>query len=91
MRAVGRLISHCPHRSGWEPGEGEARCRDCGTRRFTDYRALRTPERPTATTSTASPPRDRARADRSAAILISRGLHNLCRWGSSNRMWRLAV
>ncbi|MBH1936096.1 hypothetical protein I5Q34_17775 [Streptomyces sp. AV19] len=88
MRAVGRLVRHCEHRSGWEPGDGEARCRDCGARRFTDYAALRMPEPPVAVTA---PPRDRERADRSAATLIALGLHNLSRWGTSTSMWRLAV
>ncbi|WP_425543479.1 DUF6255 family natural product biosynthesis protein [Streptomyces luteireticuli] len=88
MRTVGRLVRHCRHGSGWESGGGEERCRDCGTRRFTDYGALRPPELPTVVTV---PPRDRVRADRSAAILISRGLHSLCRWGTSNTMWQMAV
>lgn len=44
MHAVGRLMSHCRHLSGWESANGEDRCPTCGTRRFTDYGALRPEE-----------------------------------------------
>ncbi|EME96758.1 hypothetical protein J7W19_18900 [Streptomyces mobaraensis NBRC 13819 = DSM 40847] len=89
MRAVGRLIRHCGHRSGWERAAGEERCRDCGARRFTDYAALLMPERPVAAAT--PPPRDPTRADRAAAALIAHGLHRLSRWGTSAATWRLAV
>ncbi|WP_171165107.1 DUF6255 family natural product biosynthesis protein [Streptomyces sp. I05A-00742] len=82
------MIQHCGHRSGWEQGGGERRCRDCGARRFTDYAALLTPERPV---EVAPPTRDRTWSDRSAAALIAVGLHNLSRWGTSATTWRLAV
>ncbi|MBH1935585.1 hypothetical protein I5Q34_15115 [Streptomyces sp. AV19] len=90
MYTTGHLVHHCRHHSGWEQGNGEAHCRDCGTRRFTDYGALRPPEHP-ATGPSPQPTRDRTQADRSAAALIARGLHNLSRWGTGNRMWHLAV
>ncbi|WP_372407051.1 DUF6255 family natural product biosynthesis protein [Streptomyces luteireticuli] len=48
-RAVGRLVHHCPHPSGWEAaGEGEEVCAECGTRRFHGYGALRPPGLPEA-------------------------------------------
>ncbi|KNB51472.1 DUF6255 family natural product biosynthesis protein [Streptomyces caatingaensis] len=81
-------MQHCTHRSGWEQGDGEIRCRDCGARRFTGYAALRTPELPVAA---GPPPRDPGRADRTAAAIIALGPHNLSRWGTSTRTWRLAV
>ncbi|WP_420823994.1 DUF6255 family natural product biosynthesis protein [Streptomyces roseifaciens] len=37
----------CTHRGGWSARtRGEARCRDCGTVRFTEYAALRPPGLP---------------------------------------------
>ncbi|WP_443057884.1 DUF6255 family natural product biosynthesis protein [Streptomyces sp. KLMMK] len=37
----------CTHRGGWAARtRGEARCRDCGTVRFTEYAALRPPGLP---------------------------------------------
>ncbi|MEU1824502.1 DUF6255 family natural product biosynthesis protein [Streptomyces sp. L500] len=33
----------CAHRAGWAQRGGEARCHDCGVRRFTSYGALRPP------------------------------------------------
>ncbi|WP_372410626.1 DUF6255 family natural product biosynthesis protein [Streptomyces luteireticuli] len=59
MHAVGRLMSHCQHLSGWESTNGEDRCPTCGTRRFTDYGALRPKELPQAV---APSPHDRAAA-----------------------------
>ncbi|MEU1816635.1 DUF6255 family natural product biosynthesis protein [Streptomyces roseifaciens] len=39
----------CTHRGGWAARtRGEARCRDCGTVRFTEYAALRPPGLPQA-------------------------------------------
>ncbi|WP_420823992.1 DUF6255 family natural product biosynthesis protein [Streptomyces roseifaciens] len=54
----------CTHRGGWSARtRGEARCRDCGTVRFTEYAALRPPGLPHA----ATPPRRSAvAADRAA-------------------------
>ncbi|GAA0414910.1 DUF6255 family natural product biosynthesis protein [Streptomyces luteireticuli] len=63
MHAVGRLMSHCQHLSGWESTNGEDRCPTCGTRRFTNYGSLRPKELPQAVTPT---PHDRTRADRAA-------------------------
>lgn len=59
--SVGRLMDNCPHREGWESGNGEERCTRCGTRRFTDYGALRPPEVPQVV---APSPEECARADR---------------------------
>ncbi|MEX2983726.1 DUF6255 family natural product biosynthesis protein [Streptomyces sp. C36] len=43
------------HHPDWESGgTGEARCKHCGTRRFTDYGALR-PPRPTASGAPTGP------------------------------------
>ncbi|MEV4501424.1 DUF6255 family natural product biosynthesis protein [Streptomyces klenkii] len=40
-------VLRCTHRGGWAARtRGEARCRDCGTVRFTDYGALRPPGLP---------------------------------------------
>ncbi len=78
MRTVGRLIDNCPHTSGWDSADGEDRCRACGTRRFTDYGALRPPGLPVALTPK---PRDKAQADRTAAHAISHmRYHRLTRW-----------
>ncbi|MEU4213393.1 DUF6255 family natural product biosynthesis protein [Streptomyces sp. NPDC026206] len=62
--AAGRLVDNCPHRSGWTHSGGESRCAQCGTRRFSDYGALRPPGLASAVT-----PSDRVRraADRRAA------------------------
>ncbi|GHG56819.1 DUF6255 family natural product biosynthesis protein [Streptomyces griseocarneus] len=80
MRAVGRLVNHCAHRRGWVvTAEGEQRCDDCGTRRFTGYGALRPPGLPERTVPS---PRDRARADRDAARLISRTAYRPWRRGA---------
>ncbi|WP_370419497.1 DUF6255 family natural product biosynthesis protein [Streptomyces sp. QH1-20] len=69
VRAVGRLVRPCVHHSGWTENGGEARCVDCGTRRFTDYGALRPPDLPEVLT-----PSDHARsaADRAAARQVWR-------------------
>ncbi|MEW2579642.1 DUF6255 family natural product biosynthesis protein [Streptomyces syringium] len=64
VRAVGRLVRPCVHHSGWTGTGGEVQCPNCGTRRFTDYGALRPPELPqTVTPSDYS----RDKADRAAA------------------------
>ncbi|MBH1934427.1 hypothetical protein I5Q34_09015 [Streptomyces sp. AV19] len=65
MFSVGRLMDNCQHRSGWESENGEERCTRCGTRRFTDYGALRPPEAPHAVRPS---PEDRNPAERAAAI-----------------------
>ncbi|WP_425507762.1 DUF6255 family natural product biosynthesis protein [Streptomyces olivoverticillatus] len=57
--AAGRLVAHCTHHAGWAHGPGQARCRACGTIRFTAYGALRPTGLPVAIPSgpfTASPP-----------------------------------
>lgn len=78
MRGIGRLVNNCAHSGGWaSDGEGGQRCDACGTRRFTGYGALRPPGLPHARTPSDA---DRARADRSAALLISRTAHRLRRW-----------
>ncbi|MEU1377301.1 DUF6255 family natural product biosynthesis protein [Streptomyces triculaminicus] len=72
-------MRHCAHRNGWvDIDDGVQRCEDCGTRRFTAYGALRPPGLPETVTPS---PRARGRADRSAARLISRTAHHMCRWG----------
>ncbi|MFC4512788.1 MULTISPECIES: DUF6255 family natural product biosynthesis protein [Streptomyces] len=68
MRAVGRLVNHCPHDGGWTSDSGEQRCTACGTRRFTDYRGVWLPGLPEAVTSSDKP---RPGADRSAATAIA--------------------
>ncbi|MFI9205633.1 DUF6255 family natural product biosynthesis protein [Streptomyces sp. NPDC053048] len=80
MRSViGRLVNHCAHRRGWTvAAEGEQRCDDCGTRRFTAYGALRPPGLPETVTPS---PRQAAKADRNAARLISRTAYHLSHWG----------
>ncbi|MBH1933752.1 hypothetical protein I5Q34_05485 [Streptomyces sp. AV19] len=85
---VGRLMPHCRHLSGWDEIGGEQRCRTCGTRRFTDYGALRPRELPSAVTPS---PEDLARADRAAAIVVSRTVRHLSRWGfGAAAFWRAA-
>ncbi|KNB53591.1 DUF6255 family natural product biosynthesis protein [Streptomyces caatingaensis] len=86
MHTVGRLMSHCQHLSGWESAHGEDRCPTCGTRRFTDYGALRPKELPPAVTPS---PHDRIRADRAAATVIARTVRHLSHWGRSRAdFWR---
>ncbi|MFI9305791.1 DUF6255 family natural product biosynthesis protein [Streptomyces triculaminicus] len=78
------------HHPEWESaGTGEARCKQCGTRRFTDYGALRPPGLPQAVRP---PARRRAKADRTAATLISRTAYHLSHWSlsSSRSLLRLA-
>ncbi|WP_422399124.1 DUF6255 family natural product biosynthesis protein [Streptomyces netropsis] len=78
MRSTGRLVDNCPRISSWDSADGEERCRSCGTRRFTGYGALRPPGLPVALTPS---PRDKTKADRSAAHAISRTMcHRLSRW-----------
>lgn len=79
MRNTGRLVNNCLHSGGWSPAEshGEQRCDHCGTRRFTDYGALLPPGLPQTRTPSDTA---RARADRSAALLISRTTYHLSRW-----------
>ncbi|MEV5141987.1 DUF6255 family natural product biosynthesis protein [Streptomyces syringium] len=69
VRAVGRLVRPCVHHSGWTESGGEARCVECGTRRFTDYGALRPPDLPQTVTPS---DRSRERADRAAARQVWR-------------------
>ncbi|WP_449476932.1 DUF6255 family natural product biosynthesis protein [Streptomyces abikoensis] len=60
----------CAHRGGWSARtRGEARCRDCGTVRFTEYGALRPPGLPHVVTPTR---RAALAADRAAAQWMSR-------------------
>ncbi|MBH1933445.1 hypothetical protein I5Q34_03940 [Streptomyces sp. AV19] len=75
------MTNDCTHASGWERTDGGAQqCRDCGTRRFTDYGALRPPgPAPVVRPS----PEDARRADRAAAIVISRTIRHISRWGHS--------
>ncbi|WP_372407112.1 DUF6255 family natural product biosynthesis protein [Streptomyces luteireticuli] len=72
------FANDCRHASGWDKANGVERCRDCGTRRFTDYGALRPPGPAPAVTP---PPADARRADRAAAIVISRTKWHISRWG----------
>ncbi|GHC59014.1 DUF6255 family natural product biosynthesis protein [Streptomyces cinnamoneus] len=67
--ATGRLVGHCAHGSGWTHTAGESRCNACGTRRFTQYGALRPPGLPRAIGATA---RDPHAADRTAARNLAR-------------------
>ncbi|MEV5137797.1 DUF6255 family natural product biosynthesis protein [Streptomyces syringium] len=71
---------NCGHRSGWTQSHGEARCNDCGTRRFTDYGALRPTELPQTITP---PPRRARKADRAAASHVARFVRRGIRWGTS--------
>ncbi|GGR06257.1 DUF6255 family natural product biosynthesis protein [Streptomyces netropsis] len=77
---TGGRPGNCGHRSGWAQARGEARCNDCGTRRFTDYGAVRPPE--LAPTATPSPHRAH-RADRAAARHVARIVRRGIRWGTS--------
>ncbi|WP_374206181.1 DUF6255 family natural product biosynthesis protein [Streptomyces roseoverticillatus] len=74
--------STCAHRGGWSARtRGEARCRDCGIIRFTEYGALRPPGLPHA----ATPPRRTAiTADRAAAQQMSRIARRRAWWGLSS-------
>ncbi|MEV4924444.1 DUF6255 family natural product biosynthesis protein [Streptomyces roseoverticillatus] len=76
------MRSTCAHRGGWSARtRGEARCRDCGTVRFTDYGALRPPGLP----HVATPPRRTAvAADRAAAQQMSRIPRRTGRWWLSS-------
>ncbi|MEW2580183.1 DUF6255 family natural product biosynthesis protein [Streptomyces syringium] len=80
MTGEGGSPRGCGHRSGWTQAHGEARCNDCGTRRFTDYGALRPAELPQTTTP---PPRRARNADRSAARHVARIVRRGIRWGTS--------
>ncbi|MEV6778045.1 DUF6255 family natural product biosynthesis protein [Streptomyces syringium] len=71
----------CGHQSGWTQSHGEARCDDCGTRRFTDYGALRPAELPQTITP---PPRRAHKADRAAARHVARIVRRGIRWGTSD-------
>ncbi|MEU1372419.1 DUF6255 family natural product biosynthesis protein [Streptomyces triculaminicus] len=77
MRSMGRLVDNCPHTSGWDATHGEERCRSCGTRRFTQYGALRPPGLPV---TLAPSPRDKGQADRSASMVIAHTLGRLSGW-----------
>ncbi|WP_171162124.1 DUF6255 family natural product biosynthesis protein [Streptomyces sp. I05A-00742] len=88
-RTVGRLVDTCRHTSGWESAGGEEQCPDCGTRRFTDYGALRPPDLPSAAPTPS--PRDSARADRAAATVIARTVRHLSHWGRSRTAFWLPV
>ncbi|MFI1254228.1 DUF6255 family natural product biosynthesis protein [Streptomyces netropsis] len=77
MRTTGRIMNNCAHTGGWTSADGEERCDHCGTRRFTDYGALLPPGLPQIRTPS---DKTRARADRSAAALISRTTYHLSRW-----------
>ncbi|MFI2072544.1 DUF6255 family natural product biosynthesis protein [Streptomyces triculaminicus] len=69
----------CPHQAGWTQGEeGVWSCARCGTRRFTDYGALRPPGLPEAKTPS---PAARRVADRRAAGYIAFRLPRGLRWG----------
>ncbi|MEU3351727.1 DUF6255 family natural product biosynthesis protein [Streptomyces sp. NPDC037389] len=68
MRAVGRLVNHCPHDGGWASDSGEQRCNACGTRRFTDYRGVWQSGLPETVTPSE---KRRPGADRSAATAIA--------------------
>ena len=57
----------CQHRAGWTRVGGMLRCEACGTRRFTDYAAMRPPGLPHAVAR--SGPARRA-ADRNAARAV---------------------
>ncbi|KNB52311.1 DUF6255 family natural product biosynthesis protein [Streptomyces caatingaensis] len=74
--SVGRLMDNCQHREGWETANGEERCTRCGTRRFTEYGALRPPEVPQGV----APPEGRGRADRSVGAAVARTVRQIRRW-----------
>ncbi|WP_344030330.1 DUF6255 family natural product biosynthesis protein [Streptomyces luteireticuli] len=75
------MMNQCRHTDGWDSDRGENRCRTCGTRRFMDYGALRPRELPPVVKR---PLHDRIRADRAAAIVISRTVRHISRWGRSD-------
>ncbi|MHA7960274.1 DUF6255 family natural product biosynthesis protein [Streptomyces sp. L500] len=78
MRAVGRLVNHCPHDGCWVSDNGEQRCTACGVRRFTDYGGVRPPGLPEAVTPSG---KRRPGADRSAATAIAN------RFRARRRFW----
>ncbi|WP_420894532.1 DUF6255 family natural product biosynthesis protein [Streptomyces cinnamoneus] len=49
---------HCRHPAGWTHSHGVSRCERCGTRRFTEYGALRPPGLPQATAPGPAPRAD---------------------------------
>ncbi|MEU7131977.1 DUF6255 family natural product biosynthesis protein [Streptomyces sp. NPDC046261] len=65
--AAGRLVNHCAHNAGWTHAAGESYCDRCGTRRFTEYGAVRPAGLPHAVVPAA---RDQEVADRSAAANV---------------------
>ncbi|MFF4220689.1 DUF6255 family natural product biosynthesis protein [Streptomyces nondiastaticus] len=73
------MRSTCAHRGGWSARtRGEARCRDCGTVRFTDYGALRPPGLPDALTPKR---RDARKADSAAAAWMANLPRRVVWWG----------
>ncbi|MFV8128615.1 DUF6255 family natural product biosynthesis protein [Streptomyces syringium] len=91
MRGEGSRPGNCGHRSGWTQTRGEARCNDCGTRRFTDYGALRPAELAPTTTP---PPRRARKTDRAAARHVAHIVRRGIRWGTSGvgaPRWAAAV
>ncbi|WP_425507736.1 DUF6255 family natural product biosynthesis protein [Streptomyces olivoverticillatus] len=73
--------ARCAHRSGWTHATGESHCNCCGTRRFTQYGALRPPGLPQAV---ATADRDPRAADRSAALNVALA----SRRGARRSAWR---
>ncbi|MEU4212303.1 DUF6255 family natural product biosynthesis protein [Streptomyces sp. NPDC026206] len=68
----GRVASRCPHHAGWtHTGGGEARCDTCGTRRFSDYGALRPSGLPHPLTPSGAA---RRAADRAAARRVGEAM-----------------
>lgn len=88
MHARDRLVVNCQHLERWESGDGEKWCTACGTRRFTEYGALRPPGLPSAVMPSDE---ERGRADRMAAAVISRTVRHLSHWGLSDAALWLAV
>ncbi|MEV4439963.1 DUF6255 family natural product biosynthesis protein [Streptomyces sp. NPDC049577] len=80
--AMNRRADTCRHSAGWAHGNGESRCNDCGTRRFTDYGAVRLRERPEPVR-----PANPEKADRAAALWIAKTCWWRYRsaWGTSER------
>ncbi|MEU1312855.1 DUF6255 family natural product biosynthesis protein [Streptomyces cinnamoneus] len=72
-----RPTDNCPHLDGWTHTAGESRCNRCGTRRFTDYRAVRPHGLPRTITPSA---RDGAAADRAAARNVAWNVATGTRW-----------